>query len=117
MFSWFAQDTNRRIVADEPHTYYMTDNRGNTWREDCYEGYGVFGGKDYYELLAEMNGAGSDRGKGIELAFAKDSQGNPHPAGDNPDIMYPSLTERKGWYCGGQPPKPDPNQGFREPYC
>ena len=32
----------------------MLDNKGNVWTEDNYEGYGVFGGKDYYELLAEL---------------------------------------------------------------
>jgi|TARA_R110000782_G_scaffold6510_4_gene22372 hypothetical protein len=33
----------------------MLDDKGNSWKEDNYEGYGEFGGKDYYELLAEMN--------------------------------------------------------------
>lgn len=28
------------------------------WTEDEYEGYGIFGGKDYYVLLAEINNLG-----------------------------------------------------------
>lgn len=47
----------------------MIDNHGNAWYEDNYEGYGVFGGKDYYELLSEMNNGVSERGNGIELAY------------------------------------------------
>ncbi len=71
-FSWITQDTDRSI----PSTYsdrrtfpvYMHDNKGNVFKEDNYEGYGEFGGKDYYELLAEMNGK-SDRLEGITLEF------------------------------------------------
>lgn len=59
MFSWFTQDTHHRIVNGEEHKVIMTDNKGRKYVEHCYEGYGVFGGKDYYELLAEMNCLGS----------------------------------------------------------
>lgn len=61
MFSWFTQDTNHRIVNGEPFNVIMTDDKGRKYIEHCYQGYGVFGGKDYYELLAEMNGLGPDR--------------------------------------------------------
>ena len=58
-FSFFTQDTHESI----PNTFSnrptfpvtMADDKGNTWVENDYEGYGVFGGKDYYELLDEMN--------------------------------------------------------------
>jgi hypothetical protein len=56
-FSWIAQDTNRSISNITPQPVTMVDNRGNKWKEDRYEGYGVFGGKDFYQLLAEMNNA------------------------------------------------------------
>lgn len=116
-FSWCCQDTGERIVAGEYKTVYMTDNHGSSYEENCYEGYGKFGGKDYYELLAEMNGMGSDRDAGINLAFGLESDGHSkYPEGDNPNILHPSLTRQKGWYCGGQPPKTDPNQGFPEIY-
>ena len=82
MFSWITTDTKKSIrstYADDysPQTIYMRDNKGNVWIEDAYEGYGVFGGKDYYQLLAEMNkvegltgDVDEDRGKGIDLAFS-----------------------------------------------
>ena len=104
MFSWYTQDTNKRIVANQEKTIIMTDMFGNKWVEECYEGYGVFGGKDFYELLAEMNGLGSDREKGIELAFE-------HASGYNPFAIFPSLTEN-GEYMKGVAPTMDSNQGF-----
>lgn len=80
-FSWKTQDTNKSI----PSTYsskkarpvYLCDNRGNHWYEANYEGYGRFGGKGFYELLAEMNGKTKDdlsdgqemRDLGIKLNF------------------------------------------------
>ena len=71
-FSWKTQDTDRSISNDSSSrgtfVVYMTDNKGNSWVEDQYEGYGVFGGMDYYELLAKMNGL-KDRDEGIELAL------------------------------------------------
>jgi hypothetical protein len=117
-FSWFTQDTNHRIVNNEPFKVVMCDNKGNKYVEHCYEGYGEFGGKDYYELLAEMNGitladVGGDknklRTKGIQLAF------DGHTAGDNPNVLHPSLTE-SGKYMGGIAPEIDPNQGFHSYY-
>lgn len=70
-FSWKTQDTNKSICNSySSRTTFkvtMTDDKVNKWTEENYEGYGVFGGKDYYELLAEMNGLSSDRMKGIEL--------------------------------------------------
>jgi len=72
-FSWKTQDTDRSIpnmYSDKPtFAVYMFDNNGNVWREDNYEGYGVFGGKDFYELLAEMNGL-KTRLEGIDLSFS-----------------------------------------------
>ena len=111
----------------------MCDDKGNKYVEECYEGYGVFGGKDFYELVAEMNGYTSkdyngkwiviDK-KGIQHIFENEDlktdylrlEGigmafDGHPHGDNPNIIYPSLTTR-GWYCNGECPESDPDQGF-----
>ena len=59
-FSWITQDTDRSIpnIHSQRETFpvTMTDNKGNRYHEKEYDGYGVFGGKDYYDLLAEMNG-------------------------------------------------------------
>lgn len=109
-FSWYTQDTHRRIQNGQPLTVYMSDDKGNKYKETCYQGYGIFGGKDYYALLAEMNGITVNdnevlRLKGIELAF-KNS-----PRGNNPEIKHPSLTE-DGLYYHGEPPIIDAEQGF-----
>ena len=75
-FSWHTNDTHDPIwntySGHDTKTVYMIDNKGNSWREDNYEGYGDFGGKDYYELLAEMNGLDSDRQLGIDLNFNRE---------------------------------------------
>ena len=87
--SWHTQDTDESIPnafqqLEEVFTVYMSDGQGNVWKEPNYEGYGKFGGKDYYELLAEMNGEGPDRDAGIILEFKKDS----------PDLLWPNLTRK-----------------------
>ena len=106
-FSWNTQDTDRSIANEHSNRktfrVQMMDNKGNVWTEDNYDGYGRFGGKDYYELLAEMNGFTSDktdeaytdeaRGFGITLAF----DGNGSGVG-TPGVYYPNLVEQaKGW--------------------
>jgi hypothetical protein len=71
-FSWITQDTEQQIGSEPENTLpfvYMHDNKGNKWLEKNYEGYGVFGDKDYYELLDQMNGGSGDRSEGIKLAF------------------------------------------------
>ena len=105
MFSWYTQDKKHRIRVGVDFRVVMTDDKGNQFVENCYEGYGVFGGKDYYELLAEMNGLGSNRQAGIDLAFENSPEGN------NPDCLHPSLTV-SGKYMGGKAPESDPNQGW-----
>ena len=80
-FSWMAQDTGDQIGSEKQNTIdvYMYDNQGNQWYEKRYEGYGEFGGMDYYELLARMNGYSEEdlkkgqemRNIGIDLAFNK----------------------------------------------
>ena len=57
-FSWMTQDTGDQIGSEKENTIevWMYDNKGNSWYEKGYDGYGEFGGMDYYELLARMNG-------------------------------------------------------------
>ncbi len=88
MFSWITKDTKRSIYTkyserNSTFTVYMHDDEGNVWKEDSYEGYGEFGGKDYFELLAEMNGFPSDRMIGIDINRTPKCK------------KYPILTERK----------------------
>jgi hypothetical protein len=87
-FSWHTQDTDESIAnafqqLEDVFTVYMSDNKGNVWKETNYEGYGKFGGKDYHELLAEMNNKGTDRDAGIMLDCSEE---------DSPDILWPNLT-------------------------
>ena len=89
MFSWITMDTgrsirNRHVEGYKPRTVYMRDQKGNVWTEHEYDGYGVFGGKDFYQLLAEMNevegltgDVNNDRQLGIDLAFSKEAHISP----------------------------------------
>lgn len=108
-FSWIAQDTQRSISSITPQPVTMTDNKGNKWYEADYQGYGVFGGKDYYQLLAEMNEAegltgdvNHDRGIGIDIAF-----------GDKPFIA-PNLNEDSSREWRNRHPDDCPDQGWVE---
>jgi hypothetical protein len=80
-----------------------------------YKGYGDFGGKDYYEFMAEMNGktlADFDgnrqklRSAGIDMAFDGD------PSGMSTKWKHPTLTLVEGDYHDGDAPESDPDQGF-----
>ena len=126
MFSWKTNDTRRSIktaCSGKPtFRVYMVDHLGNQWIEDSYEGYGVFGGKDFYELVAEMNGlrptdslkpdnpfrvgwekdSYTDRMRllGIELAFS----GEPY--------ISPQLTQKPRKRSTGKPPQDCDSQGW-----
>jgi len=98
-FSWMTQDTGQQIGSQDENKIpvYMFDDKGKYWFERDYEGYGVFGGKDYYDLVAEMNGYTADdaekfggtfrelRGIGIKLAF-----GELEPKNGGP-VLFPAL--------------------------
>ena len=91
-FSWKTCDTNRSIanVYSDELTFdvYMITPDGRVFHEAHYDGYGEFGGKDFYELLAELNGKESDRSVGIEIVF------NDNPSGDDTaGVIYPKLVE------------------------
>ena len=122
-FSWFTQDkSHTRIVIgylDKP-IHMIGEVNGNrvTYTERTYyEGYGVFGGKDYYEFMAQMNGKHLDdfegdnkreqlRSAGIEMAFDGD------PYGMSTKWKHPTLTIVEGDYHHGEAPEVDPDQGF-----
>ena len=79
-FSWRTQDTDRSIPStysnrDTFRVYMVNPVTGDIYAEDNYEGYGVFGGKDFYELVAELNGGG-DRNDGIGISM-RDSYVSP----------------------------------------
>lgn len=103
-FSWKTQDTDKsipNIYNDVKDTFSvtMTDNKGNRWHEPQYDGYGEFGGKDFYELLAEMNGK-KGRDEGISLFFG------------NEPFKSPNLSENDGWEWVDNVPEDCEFQGF-----
>lgn len=108
-FSWKTQDTRKSIAnrysVKQTFNVYMIDDKGNIWEENDYNGYGEFGGKDYYELLAEMNGLGSNREKGIDLASKYNWK-------SHKDIKYPNLAESKDWKYTRNAPIDCKYQGF-----
>lgn len=75
-FSWFTSDTERSIAnkysARETFPVHMVTEDKQIFTENDYDGYGVFGGKDMYVLIAEMNGyKGKDDEETRQLAFDK----------------------------------------------
>jgi len=127
-FSWITYDTDKQIGSESQNTIdvYMYDDKGNQWYEKRYEGYGEFGGMDYYELLATMNGYSEDdlikkyKGKdmrdiGIDLAFKKlktKAKGG--------KVLFPALVEdpKFNWkrHNFTQEAESDPNQSwYQEP--
>ena len=121
-FSWNTMDTDNSIANEHSNRktfrVQMMDNKGNVWTEDNYDGYGRFGGKDFYELLAEMNGFESDktgdeytdeaRGFGINLAF-KDNPNGIATKG----VLYPNLIEQAdGWFYNESGPDNCEYQGY-----
>ena len=133
-FSWMTQDTDEQIGSERENTIevWMYDNEGNSWYEKRYEGYGEFGGMDYYELLARMNGYSEEdledkkvlkamsygkemRDIGISLAFEK------LPTKDKgKKVLFPALVAdgRYNWkrHDFTQEAESDPNQSwYQEP--
>jgi hypothetical protein len=127
-FSWKTQDTDKSIANKysirSTFRVQMMDDKGNVWTENDYDGYGEFGGKDYYELLAEMNGAYVDkefrdtmtdgqytnmmRMEGINMAF----NGNTMGVGTE-GVKYPNLVEMAdGWRYDPIGPENCEYQGF-----
>jgi len=107
-FSWRTQDTNESIhnvyskLGDVKQSIVMIDNQNRKWIEHNYGGYGEFGGKDFYELLAEMNGK-STREEGIKIAFS----GKTHY---QPNLI--SLANKDNWEWKPINPKICKSQGY-----
>jgi len=127
-FSWMTQDTEQQIGSEPQNTIpvYMFDNKGKSYYEKEYSGYGEFGGKDYYELVAEMNGYTKDdayelggtfkdlRGIGIKLAF-----GDLEPKNGGP-VLFPALVADPSMFNYKthdftQEAENDPNQSWYAP--
>lgn len=84
-FSWKTSDTgesipNRYCESRQTFPVKMLDPDGNSYEEYAYEGYGVFGGKSFYDLAAEINGITEK--EAIEAQFNRDKW---------PDVKMPKL--------------------------
>ena len=113
-FSWISVDTKEPIYCEgaSQSVFMAVKEGGNTmlYPESDYKGYGVFGGKDFYEAFADMNdvpkGRGDRRGDGIGAWY--------HPE-EGKQYIYPQL------FLGTPPAEvdftvrneDDPNQGWR----
>jgi hypothetical protein len=113
-FSWMTQDTGQQIGSQDENMIpvYMFDDKGKYYYENNYDGYGEFGGKDYYELLDQMNGGSGDRERGIDLAFGKEKTGS--------EILFPALVTNPDKFNYKQhnfavEAETDPNQSWYEP--
>tara|TARA_R100000664_G_C2735283_1_gene124862 strand:- start:417 stop:773 length:357 start_codon:yes stop_codon:yes gene_type:complete len=103
-FSWHTTDTDNpiwNVHTGKNKRVYMIDNKGNSWKEDAYEGYGKFGGKDYYELLAEMNGLNSCRSEGLKLDSDKSK-----------NKIYPNFVSNLSQKWVNKEPKDHFGQGY-----
>jgi hypothetical protein len=102
-FSFLTNETKRSISnvysAKPTFPVYMLDDKGNVWKESKYEGYGDFGGKDFYELLAEMNGL-KTREEGIDLAYS------------SKPCKYPNLVQNPNSNWIDEKTEDCPYQGF-----
>jgi hypothetical protein len=127
-FSWMTQDTGQQIGSQDENKIpvYMFDDKGKYYYENDYDGYGEFGGKDYYDLVAEMNGYTADdaekfggtfgelRGIGIKLAF-----GELEPKNGGP-VLFPALVTKPDKFNYKShnfavEAETDPNQSWYEP--
>jgi hypothetical protein len=113
-FSWMTQDTGQQIGSQDENMIpvYMFDDKGKYYYENNYDGYGEFGGKDYYELLDQMNGGSGDRERGIDLAFGKEKTGS--------EILFPALVTKPDkfnyrMHDFTQEAETDPNQSWYAP--
>ncbi len=86
-------------------TVYLIDDKGNKWKEDDYEGYGVFGAKDFFELLEEMN---PDMDMSVSSFYF-------YGPSSRLGVKYPMLVEDPNYVWNNVRPLSCPSQGFFSP--
>jgi hypothetical protein len=113
-FSWMTQDTGQQIGSEDENRIpvYMFDDKGNFYYEPKYDGYGDFGGMDYYSLLDKMNGGRGDRGRGIDLAFGNEKVAS--------RVLFPALVTKPDMFNYKthdftKEAESDPNQSWYAP--
>ena len=128
-FSWCVEGDSRDAIrinnGKSKKRVYLVTPDNEYIAEDYYEGYGVFGGKDAYALLAKWNcpdkcngDVDHDRSIGIHLTYDRedvlDDKGR--RVDPNTTLKYPLKFARnkKLTYDELLPATDDPNQGFGE---
>lgn len=141
-FSWLDCKTGEQIIDGKPRKSYVLVPEqfgGGHIEESCYEGYGVFGGHDVYDLVADWNSQYLDEvlenadawqsgfvksetenlkrlAKGGELSCEKRWLGIVLACydNDNAKLRFPiKIThDPKAVYEWCPPSKSDPNQGW-----
>ena len=114
-FSWITSDTDRSVLCDGTVKVKMLSPDGRVFEETNYEGYGVFGGMDYFALVAELNGKGTDRQEGIDLLFKDNPRGSAALATES-GIELPKIVsiDARGGYDNYAPTESCPEQGWRQ---
>ena len=111
-FSWITSDTQRSVSNITPFPVYVLCPDGEIIEETDYEGYGIFGGRDIYQLVAEWNcpekcngDVDHDRRIGISIACYDE---------DNAGLEFPiKIVEDVNLLYGDVKPSPGcPNQGW-----
>lgn len=114
-FSWLDCKTGEQVLDDVQRDVYVlvpTDFGGGHIKETLYDGYGRFGGRDVYALVAQWNvpekcigDDAADRCIGIDIA-CYDEQ--------NASLRFPiKIThDSEAVYEDCEPSKSDPYQGW-----
>ena len=116
-FSWLATDTGEQIYNDDTEAQTVTmvfkDTNKDIIRvtESDYEGYGDFGGVDFYDAVCMMNDLPIDRNNGIDLWFAVEENRSSADGKEWPQLYLDTPPNDEdidfSIMC-----KDDPNQGW-----
>lgn len=114
-FSWLDCKTGEQVLDDVRRDVYLLVPRefgGGHIKEECYDGYGRFGGRDAYGLVAQWNRPekctgddDADRYVGIDIACYDEQNAAlkyPIKITHDPDAVYEDCASSPG----------DPNQGW-----
>lgn len=123
-FSWIMSDINEPVYNDwgKQPAYLLIPEEFQDWyegkkyfREDDYEGYGEFDGRDAYALVAQWNFP--DKCKNPDGSWKTDDEcrmlGIDIACDNNSDLKYPiKITAQPMAYKNAEPSDNDPNQGW-----